>query len=289
MKFLSNILKQLAYYINKIANYIYIENNKVKEESLFLKKNHENKLFLYDTPIGKMWLENKSIIDKNIIKYGFWEKGSTYCVNKLINKNDIVFDIGANIGYFTIIFSNLVGKNGKVYAFEPTQKYFKRIKLNIIENQLENVNLFNFGFSDQEKYADIMIDNSTATLHPQINDQILQYEKIKLTRLTSFVKENNISQIHFIKIDIDGHEPYILDDVFSMIDKFNCIVLFEINHLSYFKANVPAWDIYNKIIKKKYFIYTDAFEQIINIDDFLIKTSNFAYSSNVIISKHVIH
>lgn len=286
---MSNILKQLAYYINKIANYIYKENNKVKEESLFLKKNYENELLLYDTPIGKMWLDNKSIIDENIIKYGFWEKESTYCVNKLINKNDIVFDIGANIGYFSIIFSNLVGKSGKVYAFEPAQKYFKRLKLNIIENQLGNINLFNFGISDHEKYADIMIDNSTATLHPQISNQILQCEKIKLTRLTTFIKENNISQIHFIKIDIDGHEPYILDDIFSVIDRFNCIVLFEINHLSYFKANVPAWDIYDKIIKKKYFIYTDSFEQIINIDDFLIKTSNFAYSSNVLISKHEIY
>ena len=63
----------------------------------------------------------------------------------IIKEEDVVLDIGANIGYYALIESQLVGLNGKVYAVEPVQGNFELLKKNVHLNNLENVAYFSIG------------------------------------------------------------------------------------------------------------------------------------------------
>ena len=68
-----------------------------------------------------------------------YEGNETELVKREIKEGDLVIDVGANIGYYTLIFAKLVGEKGKVYAFEPEPRSFKLLKKNVEENKYQNI------------------------------------------------------------------------------------------------------------------------------------------------------
>lgn len=78
----------------------------------------------------KMFLDCKDSLNLSI-NNGIYEEFETNIVKEEIKKGDIVLEIGANIGYYTLIFAKLVGEKGKVFAFEPDPTNFALLKKNI--------------------------------------------------------------------------------------------------------------------------------------------------------------
>ena len=99
---------------------------------------------------------NDEFIGLALNQYGEFSEIELSIMNKFIKKNDIVFDIGSNIGAFTVPFAKKVGINGKVFAFEPQPFIYKILKKNIELNRLCNVKLFKNGVG--EKKETIKID-----------------------------------------------------------------------------------------------------------------------------------
>ena len=95
---------------------------------------------------------NDQFIGNAINEYGEFSEIELSIMNKFIEKNDIIFDIGSNIGAFTIPFAKKVGENGEVFAFEPQPFIFNLLKHNVKLNKLKNVNLFKNGVGERKKY-----------------------------------------------------------------------------------------------------------------------------------------
>ena len=74
----------------------------------------------------KMFLDSEDSLNLSI--NGIYEENETALIKKEIEQGNIVLDIGANIGYYTLIVAKLVGKNGKVFAFEPDPTNFALLK-----------------------------------------------------------------------------------------------------------------------------------------------------------------
>ena len=70
-----------------------------------------------------------------------------YIFSKKIN-SDILIDIGANIGFYSILSS---GRFGQIYSFEPNDRNFKLLKKNIKKNKLNNIQVLNFGLGEKEE------------------------------------------------------------------------------------------------------------------------------------------
>ena len=87
-----------------------------------------------------------------------YEKYETALLLSQINKNSVCVDVGANIGYYTLLMAKRVKK---VYAFEPDKKCFEILKKNVEENNLKNVVLINKAASDKEgeKFFEISKNN----------------------------------------------------------------------------------------------------------------------------------
>jgi FkbM family methyltransferase len=240
---------------------------------------------LYKTNYGNYyWLDKKKYIDNLIIENGVFEDWGTKAVKKLINKNDTVLDVGANIGYYSVIFSKLVGQTGKVYSFEPLAEYNKILKQNLEVNNIQNCEVINYGLSNLEQELSIYVNDSSATIHA-VNDDFERIEKIRLITLDKFVYDNNIKKIDFIKIDVDGHEPAVLEGACKVIKNLKPIVLLEISHLHYLKYGITVWDFYSMLKKKGLYIYTEVnLEEIKSKNEFLTKCCNFNHSTNIIIS-----
>ena len=112
----------------------------VKETINHLKYMPESKIVIVNK--SKMMLSpKKGDINTDLYRYRKREPICTeYLINSgIIKKNDIVIDIGANIGYYALIESQLVGKNGKIYAIEPIKSTYKTLQTNVKFNHLENI------------------------------------------------------------------------------------------------------------------------------------------------------
>lgn len=243
---------------------------------------------LYKTRFGDFfWLNKAKYVDKSIIDTGLFEPHSTEVVRKLVKSGDVVMDVGANIGYYSVILSKLVGEGGKVYCFEPTDHYSYVLQSNIEANNTKNVELIKLGLSNIRQTLDIQVGANSATLHSPGKVPLNFTERIELVSLDEWVVNHNIEKINFIKVDIDGHEPCFLNGAWNTLEKYDPVILLEVSHPHYLDAGFTAWDFYDLLKSRGYRIYHEVnLAEIVTKEDFLIKCGNFAYSANIVISKN---
>ena len=88
----------------------------------------------------KLYIDkNDTVVSESLIYNKTWSKHETKLVSKYLKKGDVFVDVGAHIGYFTLLASKIVGPVGRVYAFEPNTNNFKLLQKNVKRNKLNNV------------------------------------------------------------------------------------------------------------------------------------------------------
>jgi FkbM family methyltransferase len=279
-KIIYEFLMLVSKVISRFASYL------IRNKSKLIKVGEQRNLYQLPSK-RKMWLNKKGYIDNKLISEGIFESLSTNICNKLVKEGDVVIDIGANIGYYSIIFSDLIGPSGVVYAVEPTRHFREILYQNLEINELKNVKVISYGLSDNEINIEIDIGPSSATLHsPEGYDEVLKTELISLKTFENFINIEKIKKIDFIKIDIDGHEPIFFRSAWKLLAQFDAVILFEISHLHYLESGVTAWDFYDEIINNNYNIFHEhELRKIISKTDFLRSCGDFSKSCNVVISK----
>lgn len=166
---------------------------------------------------------NKMFLDKedslNISIKNAFEPFETECVKKIIKKGDIVLDIGANIGYFTLIFANIVGETGRVFAFEPDPTNFDLLKKNVEINGYQNVVLEQKALSNKIGKADLYLSKTNMASHRifKAGDKRRSIE-IDVITLDEYFKNFN-KKINFIKIDVEGVEPAVIQGGLKTLEK----------------------------------------------------------------------
>lgn len=159
-----------------------------------------------------------------------------------LQDGDIFFDVGANIGIFSI-YAALREPKAMVYAFEPEYSNLHQLKMNIINNDLlNNVIPFAFAISDQTGLSYLHIHDFTAgaalsteqreSINKTFGKEVVWKEGIGTSTL-DYISENLDIQPNLIKIDVDGNELKILNGgrkVFSN-DKLRTIIIEMIENL----------------------------------------------------------
>jgi FkbM family methyltransferase len=154
-----------------------------------------------------------------------------------IKQNDIILDIGTNVGLMTLQFAQLVPQ-GKVYSFEPTHYALERLKRNISLNpglagRIEVINSFVSERSDQNPeivaFSSWKVDGQKhSENHPVHLGTPKPAEGVPSITLDDFVKERNITRLDFIKIDTDGHEYEVFKGAKQTIKNLRPYIVFEI-------------------------------------------------------------
>lgn len=145
------------------------------------------------------------------IYFGTFERQETKIVRKQLRPGMTFVDVGANVGYYTALAATLVGPSGRVVAFEPSPYAFRRLKQLIADNNLKHVTALNEGLSDVagrlNLYLGIGSCNHTPTMVPHENSSGVE---VAVRTLDAVAEELGISQIDFMKIDVEGHELRVL-------------------------------------------------------------------------------
>lgn len=128
----------------------------------------------------------------------------------VLKKGDTMFDLGANIGYYVLLESKLVGDTGVVYAMEPVSKCFERLKENVELNNLKNVQLFKVGAGDKNTKAFINVGKnlnlSAMTFYR--NADFTSQEEVEMVTIDSFLADKKAPAL--VRMDVEGFEYAIV-------------------------------------------------------------------------------
>jgi FkbM family methyltransferase len=165
--------------------------------------------------------------------YGYHEEGPTKVLTNIIKRDDIIFDLGANLGWYTTLFAKLA-KKGKVHSFEPIPLvYYKLISNCVLNRVMDNVLPNQVAVGDIIKEIEMYNFPELPHGHSSISDlgrDNLNKIGCQMITLDKYVVDNNIENIDFIKCDIEGSELQMLKG-FSKAFDFESppIWLFEMN------------------------------------------------------------
>jgi FkbM family methyltransferase len=234
---------------------------------------------------GNKWRLNLSQEIDRLIAERSYEIDTTDLIRKIVKPGMKVLDIGANIGYYTTVMGKLVGETGEVWAFEPVERYRQQNQWHVRENRLQNrVHLLDFALSDHKGTAEITIDKVSATMHHVPYDVRYQLENeiIRLDMLDNVSRELSLPKIDFIKMDTDGHEPFVLKGAKQFFKRHRPVMVIEFAQLWLDKANSDVRELKDMFDAYDYALFSQfSFRPFETRQAFLFECGNFNKPVNV--------
>lgn len=168
-----------------------------------------------DNPLAKSHFDNF----RNYADYIINQFNHNLYSNYLKGENLVILDIGANIGLFSLHANDCASI---IYSFEPTPQHFQLLKE--FTKDYNNIKPINIAISDKDSDIDFYLCDDNTTMNSIIN----KYGKsitVKGRSIISFLNENNINKVDFIKCDIEGSEMIALKEecikpLFNIVDKW---------------------------------------------------------------------
>lgn len=149
-----------------------------------------------------------------------YEKETVVVFKKTIKPGMVVVDIGAHIGYFTRMFSKLVGTTGIVYAYEADPENFSFLQKNT--KHLSNVKIFPLAITDTQGTIDFYHYPDKAGCHSILSNVPLDFRKEKISvpceDLDSLITKQKIDRVDYIKMDIEGGETAALRGMKKLLE-----------------------------------------------------------------------
>lgn len=170
-------------------------------------------------------------VSKGIKEQGIWEAYETQLVIEYLKPRDIFLDVGANIGYYSVVAGFCVGEQGRVFSFEPEQKNFQQLQHNIALNQLACVTPFNVALASEKGEGNIYLNETNWGDHQIYDDASGRHnQRIQLENGYALLKDQ-CDQVDFIKIDTQGAEYGVITGLLPLIQ----------NNLSHLKMIIEFW------------------------------------------------
>lgn len=165
----------------------------------------------------KMLLDTRDSLRLSI--NGVYEPLETELLKKEINEEFTVLDIGANIGYYTLIFAKCVGSMGRVYAFEPDPENFSILKKNVEMNGYSNVVLEEKAVYSRTGKISLFLNEENKSDHrlyeTENNRECISIDAIRLDDYLMKIDQ----RIDLIKIDIQGAEMAALQGMKKVLER----------------------------------------------------------------------
>ncbi|MFA6554486.1 MAG: FkbM family methyltransferase [Candidatus Paceibacterota bacterium] len=175
---------------------------------------------------GTIILDQTDVAVSGTLALGSFEDTEIELFRKSLKNGFTVVDIGANIGYYTIIASGHIGSNGKIFAYEPENRNYSFLQKNIEVNRLTNVKAQKIGLSDKKGSNTLYLDPNNKGHHSLVYDKDKPGLTIELDTLDNSLKQFGSPKIDIIKIDIEGAEFLALEGMRETIQKSPNLIIF---------------------------------------------------------------
>jgi len=167
-----------------------------------------------------------------------------YVLKKEIVTGTLCLDLGANIGYLTLLMVDRVGRNGKVFAIEPDPANVKKLTTNVnLSECSDRVKIFRMGVSNKRGKRAFYLGKASnfggMVKSKNTSDRSIM---VRVDTLTDFCTEHGIPKL--IKMDIEGHEVEVLEGFYTFVKakKFPCKIVMELHPMYYSeKHDLEYW------------------------------------------------
>jgi FkbM family methyltransferase len=206
--------------------------------------------------------------------------------SRILKEGDVVLDIGANIGYYVLIESQLVGKAGKVYAVEPVTTTFELMQKNLQLNDLTNVSASNFAFGEKDGESEIYVCNESnlcAMNKFAVGGKIVRVQKVPLVTVDTFFRGKVPPKL--IRMDVEGYEYQIFKGMAETL-KGNTRIFMELHYGPPF-ISLEKMDEFFRLLEENHFrvrfaVFEDKVEDISVVRSLLKKAG---YKLPIILTK----
>lgn len=195
------------------------------------RKNKDFKVKIHDRIIEVN--PNDNGLSTELLVFGSHEPDTTKFVSNYIKNEMICVDIGANIGYYSILYNKKVGKTGKVISIEPSPINFRFLRKNLENQQIKNFICLNVACGDIEGNVEFCLDSrANKCFVIDNNSQIPPNSKIisvPVKTVDNIIANEKLEKVDFIKIDVEGYELNTIQGSLNTIRKFKPTVQIEIH------------------------------------------------------------
>ena len=163
--------------------------------------------------------------------YGNWEPAVTQAILSYAKRGMCAFDIGAHLGYYSLLLAKCVGPAGRVVSFEPSPVNFSTLQRNILLNNLDTVELINLAVFSKSGTIEMSVSSTDTasgdwSINRRANGDSIQVQTISLDQ---FCETNQVLP-DFLKIDVEGAEYDVLIGGRETIGRSQPTMLVELHH-----------------------------------------------------------
>src|SRR6185369_5471984 len=155
-----------------------------------------------------MFLNPTEHIQQQLFWYGYYEKELSDLLKKILRTNDVFIDIGANIGYFSLLSAKIL-PSIKVFSFEPAKVLFQKMNENFSLNDSKNIVAINAAVGEMNEQRELYLsapDNLGMSSFQQPENYSGKKEKVEVIAFDDWFKTSGLTKISLIKLDIEGSE-----------------------------------------------------------------------------------
>jgi FkbM family methyltransferase len=188
----------------------------------------------------------------HLLEHRSWEPHITRYLRLNLSSNDVFIDVGANLGFFSVLCAPLVSR---VIAFEPVSLSHRYCKANIALNRLTNVDLFQCGLWSEDTTVNIKADPSSLMAASISRDgSTFDVESIRCVSLDSMIAsgEASVPSIAIIKMDIEGAELSALEGMKVSLERFRPKIVMELNRPALTRFDTSVADIWKFFSSRSY-------------------------------------
>ncbi len=167
--------------------------------------------FLYGPLTGFSWITGAS---NHGYWLGFYERKMKSLLTHKVSKGDVFLDLGAHVGYYSLLASRLTGPQGKVYSFEPLPRNIAFLKKHFEMNGITNVVLYEGAVAHFDGHFNL---SSASPVGAKLSEK--GNLRVRVYSLKNLIDSGEIPVPQVMKIDIEGAEQDMLADIKSMLNE----------------------------------------------------------------------
>ena len=220
-----------------------------------------------DKPIRFPWYHGLSInlylgndMSRPTFIGGCFEPNEFVFMESLLKPGMVMIDVGANDGFFTVVAARQVRETGRVYAFEPSEREYSRLQANLQLNQLTNVQTERKAVAEAGGKGLLRIceyghegQNTLGDFVHKVNGAGTQ--EVELCSLDDYFKNEKLTHLDFIKIDVEGAEHKVLSGSQGIISRFKPVIMLELLDPALNKQGSSAKEVVSLLKGMGYLIY----------------------------------
>lgn len=172
-----------------------------------------------------MKLSIRDMMQETILLENHWDRLLTQTLNESLKQGDVFIDVGANVGYFSLLAAKRVGETGRVLAIEPNPAVADQLRANVERSKLSNVIVEEVACSEFPDSMTLYIPKSSVQASLSPSNGGTESTEVRCVPLDQL---HDLPKVSFIKIDVEGAELIALKGMRETLVKFRPTIVIEL-------------------------------------------------------------